>query len=106
MLTSLQNFKVKLLVKLREKKKVRKEEQLFIVEGFREIDRALKGSFDLSELFYCKNVLSQDAEALLKKQTAKALVEVSEDVFKKIAVRDGSDGLWRSSKFTRKIEIF
>ena len=63
MLTSLQNFKVKLLVKLREKKKVRKEEQLFIVEGYREIDRALKGGFDLSELFYCKNVLSEDAEA-------------------------------------------
>ena len=45
MLTSLQNFKVKLLVKLREKKKFRKDEQLFIVEGFREIDRALKVDF-------------------------------------------------------------
>lgn len=105
MLTSLQNFKVKLLVKLREKKKVRKEEELFIVEGYREIDRALRGGFELSELFYCKNVLSQDAEALLKKQTNTDLVQVSDDVFKKIAVREGSDGLLATFKIPkRKIE--
>lgn len=101
MLTSLQNFKVKLLVKLREKKKVRKEEGLFIVEGYREIDRALQGGFHLSELFYCKDVLSQDAESLLAK-VDKDRVEVSSDVFKKIAVRDGSDGLLATFKIPKR----
>ena len=101
MLTSLQNFKVKLLVKLREKKKFRKDEQLFIVEGFREIDRALKGGFCLEELFFCKDVLSEEADQLLRGNTPKS-VEVSSEVFKKIAMREASDGLLATFKIPNK----
>ena len=92
MLTSLQNSKVKYLVKLREKKKQRKEDNCFLVEGYRELSRALKCGYSIKELFFCSSVLSEDAKTLLLNCSSNS-TEVSDDVFKKIAMREGSDGL-------------
>ena len=53
-ITSLQNYKVKQAVKLREAKG-RKETGLMIIEGRKELSLALMGSVKIEHVFYCSD---------------------------------------------------
>lgn len=90
-ITSLQNPKIKNLVALQEKSKERRKQQLFVVEGQREIRMALSGDYKLHTLFVCDDLLT-DA-AVLKIVPQAETINVSKSVFEKIAYRGGSDGL-------------
>ena len=50
-ITSLQNPRVKQLVKLRDRRD-RDEAGLFLVEGYREVRRALEKNLQLNELYF------------------------------------------------------
>jgi RNA methyltransferase, TrmH family len=93
-ITSLQNPRIKNVVRL-SKMKERMEQNLIVVEGFREISLALGSGFEVKELYYSREVqLHPDATGLFQKiQSSSALIEVSRAVFEKIAYRDNSDGL-------------
>ena len=52
MITSLQNPRIKLLVKLRDRK-MRDETGLFLIEGFRELKHALEQGITLQTFFVC-----------------------------------------------------
>ena len=83
MLTSLQNPRVKQVVKLRDR-------------GAREINRALDNHWPLQTLFYCPVLfMAKDGPPPLQRAAAVGteLIECSESVFKKIAYRDRPDGL-------------
>lgn len=82
MITSLQNTLVKSIVKLR-KARFRKQQELVIVDGLREIKVALNYKFEFVELLYCPE-LSQEKwpEAPIE------LTPVSLEVFRKIAYAD------------------
>ena len=84
---SLQNSRIKEVVRLREKSKERAERKLFPVEGRREIRMATKGGYSIDSLFVCPELgAGYDFPA------DKAF-EVDSRVFDKIACREGSDGL-------------
>jgi TrmH family RNA methyltransferase len=92
MITSLQNPKVKQVVRLREKKE-RQAAGLMLVEGYDELHLALQMGWKPAELYYCpllfKNTQQQH---LLGQLDANQLIEVSEAVFAKIAYRENPDG--------------
>ncbi len=94
-LSSLQNPRVKRLMKLR-KRSQRDEEDVFLLEGYREMTRALACEWPIEELYFCPELfLGENEPELLegmKEQGAK-LFECSEAVFRKIAYRDRPDGL-------------
>lgn len=95
MIESKQNPKIKSLVKLRERKQ-RDEAQLFLVEGYRELKRALNSAFTVEALYYCPELYrSSDFEDLIEasKKTGTVLYQVSRSIFEKISYRDGPDGL-------------
>jgi TrmH family RNA methyltransferase len=94
-ITSLQNPRLKQLVKLRDRRP-RDEAGLFLVEGYRELKRALAAGVIPREL-YCSPgwFLGENEPALIDgAQQAGALVfELSKEAFAKVSYRDRPDGL-------------
>jgi TrmH family RNA methyltransferase len=94
-ITSLQNPRVKQLVRLRERRE-RDELGLFLVEGYREVRRALEKGVKLKELYFSPDwFLGENEPALLEqaRQAGAQLFELSKDAFAKCAYRERPDGL-------------
>ncbi|MDR1173018.1 MAG: RNA methyltransferase [Bacteroidales bacterium] len=91
MITSLQNQRIKDIVKL-DNARERRKQNLFVIEGVRELTQAVAGGYDIRSLFVCDELLSIDGSVLLKKWGI-PVEKVSAGVFKKIAYRDASDGI-------------
>lgn len=94
-ITSLQNPRIKQLVKLRDRRE-RDDAGLFLVEGYREVSRALEKDIRLRELYYAPEwFLGVNEPALLDraKQAGAQLFELSKEAFAKCSYRDRPDGL-------------
>lgn len=94
-ITSLQNPRVKQLVRLRERRD-RDEAGLFLVEGYREVRRALEKGVRLKELYFSPDwFLGENEPALIEqaRQAGAQLFELSKDAFAKVAYRERPDGL-------------
>ncbi len=94
-ISSIQNPRVKNLVRLRDGNHRRRQGR-FIIEGFREINRAIECKWPVETLFFCDDLfkhpesfdLIQDAE-----ERGIEVVRMSEAPFAKAAYRQGPDGL-------------
>jgi RNA methyltransferase, TrmH family len=94
-ITSLQNPRVKQLVKLRDRRP-RDEAGVFLVEGYREIRRALEKRVALRELYFSPEwFLGENEPALLAEAEAHGaeLFELTKEAFAKVAYRERPDGL-------------
>ena len=94
-ITSLQNPRIKQLVKLRDRRS-RDEAGVFLVEGYREIRRALEKGIALQELYYAPDWFLGENEPALIAQAGAAgarLFELAQDTFAKVAYRERPDGL-------------
>ncbi len=58
-ITSTQNPKVKSLMTL-EKPRERRKQQLFIIEGKKEIELALEAGYKIGNIFFCDEITSLD----------------------------------------------
>jgi len=94
-ITSLQNPRLKRLVRLRDRRQ-RDEEKAFLVEGYREVRRALEKKVAMEELYYCPDWFLGENEPALLEQAASAgakLFELSKEAFAKVAYRERPDGI-------------
>jgi RNA methyltransferase, TrmH family len=94
-ITSLQNPRLKRLVRLRDRR-ARDEEKAFLVEGYREVRRALEKKVSMDELYYCPDWFLGENEPALLEQAAAAgakLFELSKEAFAKVAYRERPDGI-------------
>jgi len=87
-ITSLQNPRVKAIVKLREDKRARKQDGLFLVEGWDEITLALASGFQPHTLYTAPELVSRQMEGLNAAET----FTVAANVFEKMSYRDNPDG--------------
>ena len=97
LITSLQNPRVKQLVKLRDRRP-RDEAGVFLVEGYRQIRRALEKNVTLTELYICPEWYPGDQgnepALIAEAQAAGAKVfQLNRDAFAKVAYRERPDGL-------------
>jgi TrmH family RNA methyltransferase len=93
-IVSAQNNRIKHIQKLISKSKERKEQNLFVIEGARELSLAIVGAYELNAVFVCPELFAQtDYPEVLQSIHPTILFEVSEPVFQKIAYREGSDGI-------------
>ena len=89
-ISSTQNVRVKRIVKLQRKASVRRAERLTVIEGAREVSRAIENGWRPTELWVC----NQDVQALEKlKGAGSACFQTSEEVFNKISYRENATGL-------------
>jgi RNA methyltransferase, TrmH family len=94
-ISSLQNPRIKQLVKLRDRRP-RDEAGVFLVEGYREIRRALERQVALQEVYFAPAwFLGENEPALLAQAQAAGAVlyELSKEAFAKVAYRERPDGL-------------
>ena len=87
LITSPSNPKVKRLLALQQKSSERRERGLFVVEGRRELQHCIDAGFAVDSVFVCPALLSSAPEAGAK------VFEVSEEVYAKIAMREGTEGV-------------
>lgn len=86
-ITSLQNPRVKHIVKLREAKKQRQKDDLMLVEGYDEIQLAVAAGHKPQTLLTAPELVSNQMEI-----PSAETVTVSRPVFEKMSYRDNPDG--------------
>jgi len=95
-ITSLQNPRVKEAVKLRDRKG-REQQGRILIEGVREIGRALEASIEITETFVCEPLCADgpaaDLLADLRQRKAIFLLSVSEQVMAKLSFGERKEGL-------------
>jgi TrmH family RNA methyltransferase len=91
-ITSPSNQRIKDLVRLKDRKGDQAETH-FVVEGAREIDRALKSGFKLTEIFYCHDVANDKSLGIVHSTLDSLKQQITSTVFERIATRGSSDGL-------------
>ncbi len=94
-ITSLQNPAVKRVVRLRRRSARNRDEEV-VVEGYRELRRAVECGVSLGEVFFCPPLfLGENEPALLEacRSAGARPVEVAEAPFRKMAYRDRPDGV-------------
>ena len=94
-ITSPANPRIKHLVRLRERRE-RDRSGLFLIEGYRELRRALEVGVEVTEMFCCPALYLGENEGALVEAAAGAgaeVVEVAEAPFRKASYRDRPEGL-------------
>ncbi len=93
-ISSPQNSRVKALVRLRTRRE-RERKATFLVEGYRELRRALAWKGQIEAVYCCPPLFLGDNEEKLLSEAAQAaeVVEMSEAAFRKVAYRDRPEGL-------------
>ncbi len=88
------NALVKRLVRMRERR-ARQREGVMLVEGARELDRAVTAGWQLALLARCPEVYSADARSVAERLLAAAASSrcLTPDVFAKASLREHPDGL-------------
>jgi TrmH family RNA methyltransferase len=90
-ITSHQNPKIKNVLAL-EKARERKEQNVFILEGLKELSLAIEGKYVVNTVFFCPQIIS--VETILKVVADEnVLIPVQQNVFEKIAYRDSTGGI-------------
>lgn len=94
-ITSPQNQRVKDLVRLRQRRE-RDESGLFLIEGYRELTRALEAGVVFTDLYVCPPLYlgSNEPGLIAAITTAGApITELGETAFRKVSYRDRPEGL-------------
>ena len=93
LISSLQNPSVKNLVKL-TKARERKAQDLFVIEGARELSLALAGDYSIQEVYMCNELFTHTRYPdVLDNIAENKIVEITPQVFQKVSYRTGSDGV-------------
>ena len=94
-LSSVQNPRIKQLVKLRDRS-AREETDQFLIEGYRELLRAVDSGFPINSLFICPELfLGSNEQFLIERirQNGAQILTCTKPVYEKISYRDRPDGL-------------
>lgn len=89
-ITSLQNPRIKEVVKLRQERQ-RKKQKKILIDGLREIQRAFDAGFQMEELYVCDDAEIAAARQFGNEQTQ--LYKVSDSAFAKMAYGNRNEGV-------------
>ena len=91
-INSIQNPLIKHIVLLKEKSRERKKSGLFVIEGQRELSLALKGNYQIETLLFYPELCSENELSKLTTPQTNT-IEISKDVFQKLAHRSTTEGI-------------
>jgi len=91
-ISSPQNPLIKQLILLKDKSRERKKTGLFLIEGKRELSLAIKGGYKLETLLFFPDLFSE-SEAKAMSKYGIEIIEISKDIFQKLAHRDTTEGV-------------
>ncbi len=90
-ISSTQNPLIKHIVLLKDKSRERKKTNTFVLEGEREIQLALKGNYTIETILVLPEIYDVQKLANFSKSTD--IIEVTKDVYQKIAYRETTEGI-------------
>ena len=96
-ITSSQNPVIKQLLQLKDKSRERKKTGLFLIEGVREITLALKGGYEFETILFYPDLFNEEQVKKLTQQQL-TLIEISKDVYEKLAYRGTTEGVLAIAK--------
>ncbi len=97
-----QNSLIKQCAVLLEKSRERRKQGLFLIEGQRETQLAIKGGYNIKTLFFCKAIFAADITEYATLGTE--IVEISLEVYQKLAYRTTTEGILAVAK-TKELAI-
>lgn len=102
-ITSVRNEKIKEVATLLEKSKARRTQELFVVEGLRELSNCINAGYSIRSIFFHSQIIGEDEIEQLaircnhqaKESATKppSLFSVTKEVYGKIAYREGTEGV-------------
>ena len=88
------NPRIRNIIKLQANSRERRSQNLFVIEGYREINRAMASGIIIRELYVSPELDRQGRSGeILSTGNNILMTHVSENAFSRIAYREGSDGL-------------
>ncbi len=99
-ISSVQNAKIKNVVLLQKKFSARKEQQLIVIEGIKELGMAVHAGFEIDTLFVCFDVVKDrhETKEVVAAIEAEKVISVTVEVFAKMAYREDSGGVLALAK--------
>ncbi|MEN8137908.1 MAG: RNA methyltransferase [Bacteroidota bacterium] len=93
-ISSTQNSLIKELIQLKDKSRLRKKKGLFLIEGVRELSLALKGTYEIEKILFLPRIIDvAKIESLFYGKNIPELITITEEVYKKLAYRDTTEGI-------------
>lgn len=86
-ISSAQNPSIKNVIQLQAKARNRKKAGVFIIEGIREVERAISCGYEVIEMYFNEDWEDSEIESFYSEK--RILNRVSKEVFAKVAYRDG-----------------
>lgn len=91
LITSAQNLKIKNILSL-AKPRERKKQNLFIIEGIKELSLACETNYKIRSVFFCPDIIEASVLISIVKSES-LLIPVQRAVFDKIAYRESTGGI-------------
>lgn len=91
-ITSTKNEKIKNVVNL-QKARERRDQNVFLIEGIKELEKAVLSGYKFRTVFYCAEIISETELNRLLGSVINAAFEVSREVYEKIAYRENVGGV-------------
>ncbi len=92
-ISSTQNSIIKNILLLKDKSRARKKQGVFILEGVRELSLAIKGGYDIKTILFYADLFSYNEVLNLINDDTVELIEISKEVYQKIAFRSTTEGI-------------
>jgi TrmH family RNA methyltransferase len=93
-ITSTKNAKIKHLIQLSKKSSYRKKEKAFIIEGIKEVEKALNNNIKINTIFFYPEFIDPEWLSLMQKKHPEIeWVKISKPVYEKLAYRKSTGGL-------------
>ena len=89
---------------LQEKAKARKQSGTFLIEGKREIELAIKGNYKIETILYLPELISNNQIIEQLNNPEIELIEISKEVYQKLAYRDTTEGILAIAK-TKSLQL-
>jgi len=89
-ITSIENKRIKDLIKLSKKSKFRNKTNLFIVEGLKEINASIENNYEIKSLFYDPKIIELNK---IHVPINSEVIEVSSNIYEKISFRSSTEGI-------------
>lgn len=99
-ITSTQNSFIKEVFQLKEKSRIRKNTQTFLIEGLREISLAINGGYQIQTILADPSIVYEDDFKTLANSLSSEVetIEISHEVYKKLALRETTEGVLAIAK--------
>lgn len=94
-ISSTQNDLVKQLIQLKDKSRERKRSGLFVLEGIRELQLAIRAGYGIQRIWFDPDIIALDQLIELTGiQNSKDYVQITKEVYQKIAYRQTTEGVF------------